>query len=110
MIISSNSLGKSNYIGSNILLRTDGFRKIVKGLNSKKKLLPNEAIKSNSNIHTSAGLRRVSKEYNIGNESREDGLNDEEMVKERKIMTAEKYSGTDYISKRVFEKNEVRAN
>ena len=41
MIISSNCRGKTNYIGSNILIRTDGFRKIVKGLNSKKKLVPN---------------------------------------------------------------------
>ena len=68
MIINSNSIPKTNYItNSNILLRTDGFKKIVKGLSSKKKLLPSEGVKSHSNLHTSAGFRRVSKEYNIGN-------------------------------------------
>ena len=88
MIISSNSLGKSkNFIGSNILLRTDGFRKIVKGFNSTKKIIDNENIKSHSNLHTSAGLRRVTKEYNIGFKE-ESKLEEGEMVKSRKIMTA----------------------
>jgi hypothetical protein len=48
---------------SNILLRTDGFKKVVKGLSYKRNSCNN--IKSSQNIHTSMGKRSVMKHYEI---------------------------------------------
>ena len=65
MIISSNSLSKNGHLmNSNILARTDGFNKAA---SSNKKIA--EVMKSHSNIHTSSGLRRVTKEYNISSKN-----------------------------------------
>jgi len=47
-----------------IFLRTDGFKKVVKGLSYKPSSCNN--IKSNHNVYTSMGKRSVMKEYEIG--------------------------------------------
>jgi hypothetical protein len=52
---------------SNIMLRTDGFKKVVKGLSYKRNSC--NAIKSGHNIHTSMGKRTPMKHYEIANEN-----------------------------------------
>ena len=49
---------------SNILLRTDGFKKVVKGLSYKRNSCKN--LKSSHNIHTSMGKRTPMRHYEIG--------------------------------------------
>lgn len=49
---------------SNILLKTDGFKKVTKGLTYKRSSCNN--IISGHNIHTSMGKRSVMKHYEIG--------------------------------------------
>jgi hypothetical protein len=94
-------------------MRTDGFRKVVRSYNVKKKVDSTEKKNSHSNIHTSNGFRRVSKEYNIGvrngGESRVDCSKSLETVKSRKIMTAEKYQPKKTMPRKDGEKNEEKA-
>ena len=53
---------------SNILFRTDGFKKVVKGL-SYKKIPSTTNIKSGHKIHTSMGKRSTFQQYEINNEN-----------------------------------------
>lgn len=48
---------------SNILLRTDGFKKVVKGLSYKRNSSTN--TRSSQNFHTSMGKRSIPKQYDI---------------------------------------------
>lgn len=48
---------------SNILLRTDGFKKVVKGLSYKRNSSNN--MRSSQNIHSSMGKRSVIRNYEL---------------------------------------------
>lgn len=64
-MIISNSLGKNkidsftNSSSSNVFMRSDGFRKVVKGLSATKIKIPEE--NTHAKLHTSAGLRKYTK-------------------------------------------------
>jgi hypothetical protein len=75
---------------SNILMRTDGFKKVVKGL-SYKRISSNNNIKSSHNVHTSMGKRSVMKHYEIGNyEQKDTDLFDSEKSQQfRRTKTAD---------------------
>ncbi len=76
MISSSSSFGKKIDIQpgsmSSILMRTDGFKKVVKGLSYKRLSSNNNNLKSSHNIHTSMGKRSVMKHYEIGSHEHKD--------------------------------------
>ena len=75
---------------SNILLRTDGFKKVVKGLSYNRNSTNN--LRPSQNIHTSMGKRSVMRHYEIGREyeQKEENLYDNEKSQQfRRTKTAD---------------------
>lgn len=68
----SNSVSKNKIEGllttsssNSIFMRSDGFRKVIKGFSTVKSKIPEEAPQNHSKLHTSSGFRRFTKEYKL---------------------------------------------